>query len=554
MIIFAPVIINNLKTLKKVLLMLVLLTSMMGWAQDRGVFTTSKSKLMDADGEVFMIRGMNNPHAWFGEKAYQALDEIQRVGCNTVRIVWNTKGKDADLERIIRRCIELQMIPMVELHDVTGNTSGERLADMARWYAEPERVKMLLKYERYLLLNIANEWGDNKTKGKAWNEAYAACIDIMREAGYRMTLVIDGPGWGQHIDPIVEYGQALIEHDPLHNILFSIHMYGSWNKSGKVREKLTLCHQLDLPLIVGEFGYNYRKGVNNLGCKVNHEEILTTCNELEYGYMPWSWTGNNKQNQWLDLVEPSDWKTFTWWGQQVIAGPGGITQTAQKAGVFAPSLKGKTILFVYGGWNGHDPKPCHDLLEPWMKSEGAKVISSESLDVYTNDSLMAAVDLIVQCWTMGSIKPEQERGLLKAVREGKAIAGWHGGTGDSFRNNTEYQFMIGGQWVAHPGNVIDYDVQITNHDDEITRGLSDFHMHSEQYYMHVDPNVEVLVKTTFVDNEVAPWINGRSMPVVWKTRYGKGKVFYSSLGHVVQDFDVPEVLEIMKRGIRWAAN
>lgn len=218
------------------------------------------------------------------------------------------------------------------------------------------------------------------------------------------------------------------------------------------------------------------------------------------------------------------------------------------------SLDGKTILFVYGGWAGHEPKPCHDLLEPWMKSEGANVISSESLDVYANDSLMAVVDLIVQCWTMGTITPEQERGLLKAVREGKAIAGWHGGTGDSFRNNTEYQFMIGGQWVAHPGNVIDYDVQITNHQDEVTRGLADFRMHSEQYYMHVDPNVEVLATTTFVDNKAAPWINGRTMPVVWKTRYGKGKVFYSSLGHVAQDFEVPEVLEIMKRGICWAAN
>ena len=79
-------------------------------------------------------------------------------------------------------------------------------------------------------------------------------------------------------------------------------------------------------------------------------------------------------------------------------------------------------------------------------------------------------------------------------------------------------------------------------------------MHSEQYYMHVDPNVEVLATTTYVDNEAATWINGRTMPVVWKTRYGKGKVFYSSLCHVVQDFEVPEALESMKRGIRWAAN
>lgn len=217
-------------------------------------------------------------------------------------------------------------------------------------------------------------------------------------------------------------------------------------------------------------------------------------------------------------------------------------------------LKGKTILFVYGGWVGHEPKPCHDLFVPWMESEGAKVISSESLDVYTNDSIMSAVDLIVQCWTMGTITSEQEKGLLKAVRNGKGIAGWHGGIADSFRNNTDYQFMIGGQWVAHPGNIIDYDVKITNQTDDVTKGLKDFHVHSEQYYMHVDPNVEALATTTFLNNPEAPWINGRTMPVVWKTYYGKGKVFNSSLGHSAKDFDVPEMLEIMKRGIRWAAN
>lgn len=218
------------------------------------------------------------------------------------------------------------------------------------------------------------------------------------------------------------------------------------------------------------------------------------------------------------------------------------------------SIKDKTILFVYGGWAGHDPKNCHDLFIRWMESEGAKVVSSDNLEVYANDSLMATVDLIVQCWTMGSIKPEQEKGLLKAVREGKGIAGWHGGTGDSFRNNTEYQFMIGGQWVAHPDNITDYEVKITKRKDDVMRGIKDFHVHSEQYYMHVDPNVEVLATTTFNNNKSAPWINGRTMPVVWKTYYGKGKVFYSSLGHNAKDFDTPEMFEIMKRGIRWAAN
>jgi len=218
-----------------------------------------------------------------------------------------------------------------------------------------------------------------------------------------------------------------------------------------------------------------------------------------------------------------------------------------------PSLKGKKVLYVYGGWKGHEPTQSVDIFVPWMRSEGAEVVVSETLDSYLDAKLMESVDLIVQIWTMGKITKEQEAGLLKAVKSGAGLAGWHGGTGDSFRDNVEYQFMVGGQWVAHPGGVIDYSVQITNHKDPITKGLNKtFNMHSEQYYMHVDPNMKVLATTSF-SGAHAPWIEGSVIPVVWKKFFGNGRVFYSSLGHVMADFKVPEALEIQKRGIRWAA-
>ena len=215
-------------------------------------------------------------------------------------------------------------------------------------------------------------------------------------------------------------------------------------------------------------------------------------------------------------------------------------------------LKDKKVLFVYGGWDGHEPELTRDIFVPWMRSEGAEVHVSDNLDSYTDSTLMNSLDLIVQIWTMGEITNEQERGLLNAVRRGVGLAGWHGGVGDAFRNNVEFQFMVGGQWVSHPGNIIHYDVNIIDHDDKVTKGLSDFHMHSEQYYMHVDPNVKVLATTTFT-GEHASWIDGAIVPVVWKKTYGKGRVFYSSLGHVAKDFEVSEALEIMKRGIRWSA-
>jgi len=217
-----------------------------------------------------------------------------------------------------------------------------------------------------------------------------------------------------------------------------------------------------------------------------------------------------------------------------------------------PSLKGKKVLMVWGGWNGHYPKELTEKVLAFLKEEGAIVTVSDSLGVYTNKKLMAETDLIFQSWTMGQITGDQEKGLLEAVKNGAGLAGTHGGLGDSFRNNTEYQFMVGGQWVAHPGGVIDYSVQITDKNDPVTKGLGDFKITSEQYYMHVDPNVKVLATTTF-NAEHAEWIDGAAMPVVWKKTYGKGRVFYISVGHTPADFDIPEAWKILKRGIKWAS-
>ncbi len=212
----------------------------------------------------------------------------------------------------------------------------------------------------------------------------------------------------------------------------------------------------------------------------------------------------------------------------------------------------KSALIVWGGWEGHEPEQGANLFAPFLREHDYDVEVSHTLDTYLDESKLSSVDIIVPIWTMDTLTPEQEKGLLNAVKNGAGIAGWHGCMGDSFRNSTEYQFMVGGQWVAHPGNIIDYDVHITNTDDPITAGLHDFRMHSEQYYMHVDPLNEVLATTTF-SGEYAPWIAGCVMPVVWKKRWGQGHVFYSSLGHVRRDFDVPEALEIMQRGILWAS-
>ena len=214
----------------------------------------------------------------------------------------------------------------------------------------------------------------------------------------------------------------------------------------------------------------------------------------------------------------------------------------------------KNALMVVGGWEGHTPEKSADVFQPLLEEASFTVRRETTLDAYLDTDLMKSIDLVVPIWTQDQITNEQLEGLQSAVNSGTGMAGWHGCMADSFRHSPPYQFMVGGQWVAHPGGIIDYEVNITDHEDPITEGMGDFKMHSEQYYMHIDPSNEVLATTTFSGEHAgAYWIKDVTIPVYWKRMWGEGRIFYGSVGHQFSDFDVPEAREIMRRGMLWAA-
>ena len=221
----------------------------------------------------------------------------------------------------------------------------------------------------------------------------------------------------------------------------------------------------------------------------------------------------------------------------------------------------KSALMVWGGWEGHVPDEATALFAPWLEEQGYEVEVSDTLTAYEDLDMLKSLDLVVPVWTQGTITEEQEHNLLEAIWSGVGVAGWHGCMADSFRMSTDYQFMVGGQWVSHPGGFIDYEVNILDTGDPITAGLGDFMLHTEQYYMHVDPNNEVLATTTFRGDQPVsgrsgydcPWIADTVMPVVWKRTWGKGRVFYSSIGHKIEDLVVPEANTMIKRGMLWAS-
>jgi type 1 glutamine amidotransferase len=202
-------------------------------------------------------------------------------------------------------------------------------------------------------------------------------------------------------------------------------------------------------------------------------------------------------------------------------------------------------LVVWGGWEGHRPEVWKDVAVEWLREDGFAVETANELECFSRDNLNE-YSLIVPIWTAGQMTSEQESGLADAVAGGVGLAGWHGMCA-AFNENLKYKWVTGGQMIAHPGDLIpSYSVRITDPDHVITRGLENFQMRdTEQYYLHVDPSNNVLATTSF-DNSC-------EMPVAWTRTWSKGRVFYCSLGHAVKDLEVPAAMEIIRRGIRWAA-
>jgi type 1 glutamine amidotransferase len=210
----------------------------------------------------------------------------------------------------------------------------------------------------------------------------------------------------------------------------------------------------------------------------------------------------------------------------------------------------KNALIVWGGWSGHEPEACAHIVAGLLRPHGYAVRLETDTAAFA-DPALAELDLIVPIHTMSKLDKAAAVNVSAAVQAGVGMAGFHGGMGDAFRESVDYQFITGGQWVAHPGGIIDFRVHVARRDDPVMQGIDDFDYRSEQYYMHVDPSNDVLATTTF-GGQYAAWIDGVVMPVVWKRRHGAGRVFYSALGHVAAEFDVAPMRTILERGLLWA--
>lgn len=216
----------------------------------------------------------------------------------------------------------------------------------------------------------------------------------------------------------------------------------------------------------------------------------------------------------------------------------------------------KKALIFQGGWDGHEPALISRRFASILKKNGCEVEITDTLDTLKDAEYLKSLDLIVPCWTMGELPGDYCRNICAAVESGVGLAGCHGGMCDAFRQSTDWQFMTGGQWVAHPGgDGVNYTVNIIKGSDPIADGVEDFDVCSEQYYLHVDPAVKVIATTDFVSEDIDGNEKRVRMPVVWTKYWGKGRVFYNSLGHHDDIFEKhPEAQLLTERGLLWAGN
>jgi mannan endo-1,4-beta-mannosidase len=289
-------------------------------------FTVEGRFLYDGCGELVVLRGVNKMVIWTDRDGDPAFQEITKTGANAVRVVWLTEGTAEELDIVLQNAINNQLIPMVDLHGAIGN--WKMLPELVDYWVRPDIVEVLQRYEAFVIVNIANEIASN-VRSVDQIAGYTDAILRMREAGLRMPLVIDASFLGkgiQHLDPIWE---PLLEVDPLHNLMFSVHTY--WTlKSGYDEETITskILHTVDqeMPLMIGEFGHQWSNDPDEV---ILYQHIMALSQEYQIGYFPWSWGPGNRPQVFLDMTEDGMFDTLQGWGLEVaITDPNSIMNTS----------------------------------------------------------------------------------------------------------------------------------------------------------------------------------------------------------------------------------
>ncbi len=299
-------------------------------------FKVNGTTIIDANGNPFVMRGVNVAHAWYADKTETSIRAIAGTGANTVRVVLSDGGQYSktsysEVKNIIEMCKSNKLVCVLEVHDATGSNNTYDLDRAVNYWIEMKNL--LSDYSDYVIVNIANEWyGD--WNGDAWANGYKSAIPKLRNAGISNLLMVDCAGWGQYPDSIKNNGREVLDADTHKNTMFSIHMYEYAGKdSGTVRSNIDNAMNLGVPLVIGEFGQEHSNG------NVDEDTIMSYCQQKGAGYLGWSWKGNGydidgKSLAYLDIAKEWDGSSLSSWGDRLINGSNGIRTTSQICSVY----------------------------------------------------------------------------------------------------------------------------------------------------------------------------------------------------------------------------
>lgn len=309
-------------------------------------FYIKQGRLYDKNNYEFIMRGVNNPHAYYRDQSFEALSTIKDMGFNTVRIVWcadtliragRCDAKDIhpleELSRILEKMRELHLVAVLNLQNATGSNAISDLNKMIDYYTKPDVVTLLNKHKDMLILNLANEWyGSWKDPEMLYLQGYKSAIGRMRDAGLNQVLMIDAAGWGQDFSSIPRYAKDLLAVDQ--NLIFSSHMYDVFSSAAKVEQSFATIREQKIPYAIGEFACDHYPDQPKVAC----DTIMKEANrgEQKYGFLGWSFTGNGSELKNLDVVSSDDWFSLSEWGEKLVNGPDGVRATAKAACIFEP--------------------------------------------------------------------------------------------------------------------------------------------------------------------------------------------------------------------------
>lgn len=305
----------------------------MNMASAKPGFFVQDRFLYSKDNEKVILRGINHMFIWTDREG-KTIPEIAKTGANCVRIVWNTRGRVSDLDNIITQCISNGMIPIPEIHDTTGN--WDRLMEAMEFWLRDETLQLITNHQQYLIVNIGNEPGAEAMDSDEFFTTYNAIVTKMRASGIRVPLMIDADQWGQSEKNLLEVGPKLLQADPEHNLLFSIHMW--WpterhdaQKTGyatvqeRIKGVLEASVDSKLPLIIGEFAPVAAGGVKD----IPYRYIMSEAERLNIGWLAWSWGPGNSDSPEMDMTVHSSFNTLVGWGKDVcVDNPNGIQNTS----------------------------------------------------------------------------------------------------------------------------------------------------------------------------------------------------------------------------------